>query len=285
MKRLGELLQQARLAKNLTLEEISGRTKIQHRYLEALERGDISPFAAEIYFKGALRNYAEMIDLNAQEVLDYYYRLKADSAQSENGTAKQEEIEKAGKAAQRLWQRVRPAGRTRPAQSRTTLSHKVPSYRAGLILLSLLLLAVVVYGATTNFWGRITPPVPPENIIQPGEQEHPPDDPVEPAPPKPEPKVICSGTADNETAYTVSGLEQVEVTVHLRGRCWVRILTDGRETFQETCENGREIVVNGADTVWIRLGYPPVARIQVNGTEIAGLKELVSPHNFIFTLQ
>ena len=76
MKELGEKLRRSRQEKNITLDEINQKTKIHLRYLEALEKGDPTPFAGEVYFKGALRSYAQMVGLNPDQVLELYHQIK-----------------------------------------------------------------------------------------------------------------------------------------------------------------------------------------------------------------
>ncbi len=193
----------------------------------------------------------------------------------------------AGKTAKRTW-RARPAKRTPPVESKPAPPpdpRKGPSFKAGVILLSLVLLGGIIYGIYTGFTGKPPAQTPPANTVQPGDRKQPPDDPVIEPGPEPENTVTRTGTADGETTYTVSGSAEVEVTIHLYGRCWMQILADGRQTHQGTYEYGQEITVTGARSVWMRLGYPPVARITVNGTEITGLKERTLPHNFNFILK
>ena len=74
MQEIGNLLKKERQEKGISLEEISRKTKIQVRYLQALEDGDFSRFAGKVYIKGALRNYAESVGINATELISYYER-------------------------------------------------------------------------------------------------------------------------------------------------------------------------------------------------------------------
>lgn len=52
MKELGDLLRQAREEQQMTIEEISEKTKIRTAYLEAIEAGDQSALPDEVYVRG-----------------------------------------------------------------------------------------------------------------------------------------------------------------------------------------------------------------------------------------
>jgi len=80
MENLGEKLKQARLAKNLSLDEIHKITKINKNYLAALETSNIKAFPAEVYYKNFLKRYASYLGLNGEQILQEYN----DSKKQEN---------------------------------------------------------------------------------------------------------------------------------------------------------------------------------------------------------
>lgn len=69
---IGAKLKEAREAKGLTLEEIQEKTKIQKRYLQAIEKGDYSVMPGQFYTRAFIRQYAEVVNLDPSEVLDDY---------------------------------------------------------------------------------------------------------------------------------------------------------------------------------------------------------------------
>ncbi len=68
------ILKRARLEKNLTLAEAARRLKIHPRFLEALEEGRYDVFSSPVHLKGFLKNYAQYLDLNVEEVLAFWRR-------------------------------------------------------------------------------------------------------------------------------------------------------------------------------------------------------------------
>lgn len=78
MKNLGEYLRAERLARGITLEQISADTRITIGMLQAIEEGDIGRLPAPVFTKGFLRAYADQIGLNPDEVVMEYQDLVAE---------------------------------------------------------------------------------------------------------------------------------------------------------------------------------------------------------------
>ena len=74
MKTVGSILKKARERKGLKHKEIFQAIKIHPRFLEALEKGDWSVFSSSVHAKGFLKNYAEFLGLNVDEVLAFFRR-------------------------------------------------------------------------------------------------------------------------------------------------------------------------------------------------------------------
>ena len=72
MESLGEHLRSSRMAKGITLEEISAATRIRAGFLEALERDDYDAFPALVYARGFLLAYARHVGLDQEEVLSRF---------------------------------------------------------------------------------------------------------------------------------------------------------------------------------------------------------------------
>ena len=99
MKTVGEILRAARADKNITLESISTETKINLKYLKAIEENDFNSLPAAAFTKGFLQNYATTIGVDPATVLAVFRR---DYDQDERG-------------------RIIPRGLTEPVSSRINL--------------------------------------------------------------------------------------------------------------------------------------------------------------------
>lgn len=69
MTGLGRILQEARAARGIGLEEAENATRISRRYLDALEQEDFALFPAPVYARGFLRSYSQFLGLNPADTL------------------------------------------------------------------------------------------------------------------------------------------------------------------------------------------------------------------------
>lgn len=82
MKTAGELLKDKRLLKELTLEDVAGKTKIKLEYLAAIENSDFAKLPSSTFAKGFLRNYASFLYLNPDTIIAMFRR---DFTQNDKG--------------------------------------------------------------------------------------------------------------------------------------------------------------------------------------------------------
>ncbi|MEH7118467.1 RodZ domain-containing protein [Neobacillus vireti] len=72
MTELGNRLKEARLAKNLSLDDLQTITKIQKRYLVGIEEGNYAAMPGNFYVRAFIKQYAEALDLNPDEIFETY---------------------------------------------------------------------------------------------------------------------------------------------------------------------------------------------------------------------
>jgi cytoskeletal protein RodZ len=74
MIKSGEKLQQARLGKGLTLEDVTKATKIKTEFLVYIEDGEYKKLPSASYAHGFVRNYARFLNLPDEEILALFRR-------------------------------------------------------------------------------------------------------------------------------------------------------------------------------------------------------------------
>lgn len=103
---IGQLLKEARQKKNMSLDDIINKTKININVLKHLENDALSELPSRPYVKGFVANYAKVVGLNselAKDTLEYSYQLHnnknhfptKDVPQIESLDAKAKELETA----------------------------------------------------------------------------------------------------------------------------------------------------------------------------------------------
>ncbi|HPU00676.1 MAG: helix-turn-helix domain-containing protein [Firmicutes bacterium] len=268
MKELGELLRKARLERKLTLKDISEQTKIQIHYLEALEEGDFDKFPGEVYLKGALRNFADAVGLDPQEVLVHYRRLAGEPPAEEA---------------------LEPPSKP-PARLRSLPGERGPSPIYGLLVI-MLLLVLGGYWLARSYLKEPTPqePLPSQNESELTEPEAPPE-PGGEAPSLPEGgveiRVAEAESTARETVFHVANAERLELELLCTERCWIELRADGKEQFPpRNFQKGEKVTAGASEKIWIRLGNPRGVKLTLGGVEVAEVSRQKNAHNFLFLLQ
>ncbi len=259
MADVGLKLRQAREELNMTLEELSGRTHIAKKYLQALETGEYSIFPGEVYLKGALRNYAQEVGISAAEAIAWY---EAVDTEKDSETAQETEL---------------PVKEQKTAEVGKVLAVAV---RYLVIAACIVLLASAGRFAITSLiqWqSRITPPEPPPVVTEPDPVD------VEPEPidvePQPEPLRVERDTDTEAVRYKVYNADSLEVNLIFKERCWVRVTADGSQIAEEIFSAGSVYSIPPANEVRVRVGNPPALSMEVNGLSVA-LPQTVHAYDF-----
>ena len=79
--RCGERLLAARQEKSVSVAEIAKELHISEQKVEALERNEFELLGAQVFAKGYIRKYAQMVGVNADELVSDYDELAAADAQ------------------------------------------------------------------------------------------------------------------------------------------------------------------------------------------------------------
>lgn len=90
MEEIGNELREAREKLGLTLEEVERETRIRTHHLEDLERGELDALPSSVQARGFLRNYADFLGLDLEQVMTAYAdklqsrRVRADVVSKKN---------------------------------------------------------------------------------------------------------------------------------------------------------------------------------------------------------
>lgn len=68
LAQIGQTLRQKRQEKKLTLEQVQAQTRIQPRFLQAIEAGQLDHLPEPVYIQGFIKKYAEILGLDGAEL-------------------------------------------------------------------------------------------------------------------------------------------------------------------------------------------------------------------------
>lgn len=87
MHEIAPLLKETREKKKLKISEAVKKLKIKEHYIKALESGDLSEIAGEVYISGLLRSYANWLGLDGNELVKSLKSENQSSSSNNNNTA------------------------------------------------------------------------------------------------------------------------------------------------------------------------------------------------------
>ncbi|MFP4459530.1 MAG: helix-turn-helix domain-containing protein [Candidatus Zixiibacteriota bacterium] len=76
MRELGEYLKQMRKAQELSLKEVAEQIKVNKKYLEALEEGNHEALPPEVYVRGFIKAYGQLLGADTEDLYARYEESK-----------------------------------------------------------------------------------------------------------------------------------------------------------------------------------------------------------------
>lgn len=112
MADIGEKLRSAREEKGFSISDIEKATKIQSRYLEAIEQDQFDKLPGDFYVRAFIRQYAQIVDLDGKELLSEYHQdvpeAKPDEYVENSIDNKSEEVRETTNNKKDLWKNYLP---------------------------------------------------------------------------------------------------------------------------------------------------------------------------------
>lgn len=288
---LGARLKEARLSKGYSLDDLQEITKIQKRYLVGIEEGNYSIMPGTFYVRAFIKQYAEAVGLNPDELLEQY---KTEVP----GTQTEEVVQSYAQS---------PSRRKLSSRSSNKMMEAMPKIIVGLFIIVIIVVIWSLYSAkmskipdkeedTTTPFEYVKPETEKPNLNdQQGDEEQTDDqedqgtqqDDIEEKPTE-EAQVISSGVVDGEsTIYEVSGVEELKIRVEASGDSWIGIRNErGNEQIDAKVYTAGMVVEHDATEAGyarIRLGNTQVTKVFVNGKELAYTQNRVA-QNIILKL-
>lgn len=234
MESLGNFLKKEREKKGYSLEEAQEETKIQVRYLKALEEEKFEILPGEVFTKGFLRSYADFLGLSSEEIMRKYQELKGEKQEEENKALERKKNEEKAESplkSQKL-ENKQPSPRPKAMAKSITLP---------LIIATLVVLAIGVWGYNKS----VSPPVTPPKKTPVQQQTK-----IKPTAPLPAP---------------------VYVKTIVQQDCWLQVIIDGETAFEGQLPPKDIKEWKGQKEVTLRLGNAGGVQVKYNGKDLGML--------------
>lgn len=274
MTELGTRLKEARLSKGYSLDDLQEITKIQKRYLMAIEEGNYSMMPGSFYVRAFIKQYAEAVGLNADEILETY-KSEIPGAQS-------------NQVSQSMSQS--PSRRKLTKRPSNKMMEAMPKIIAALFIVVIIVAMWILSQTKNNDFdpGENSTPseieydTNPDSIdiekdkeekekIESAKKEEEAEEPIEDEETEIK-QTISAGTIESDgetTSYTLTGTDVFKLRIEVSGATWVGIRDQNQtELLADTrAYNAGEVVEFDATSqnyVRIRLGNSGNAKVYIN---------------------
>ncbi|WP_342600743.1 RodZ domain-containing protein [Psychrobacillus sp. FSL H8-0483] len=262
MTELGARLKEARVAKGFSIDDLQEITKIQKRYLSSIEQGNYATMPGAFYVRAFIKQYAEAVGLNGDELLETY--------KSEIPSSASDDVSKNIPPT--------PTRRTLGGQSSNRFMEIFPMLVVALFVVAIIVIVWTLFQSgpkdvpeeidtETGLTMETKPPK--EEVTPPAEEE--PEEPVEEVVEEPvlEQQITVGATQGENTTYDLTGAEGYEVKVVATGKSWLSIQDqNGVEMMQPAREiqAGETFTLDAsnAERIRIRVGSTPNASVYIN---------------------
>lgn len=277
MTELGNRLKEARLSKGFSLDDLQEKTKIQKRYLSAIEEGNYAVMPGTFYVRAFIKQYAEAVDLDAHELLETY--------KSELPTSKVAETLGTGATIEQGSQSTRRTTVAKSMGQSKKFSEVMPKFVVALfIIIAVAVAAFLMLKQPDN--NAVDDQKEPAKTQENSSVAKDPEKPAKEEPKKETPKKeeatqkLSKGEVGSDgvtTTYTLSKTADFKIRVDVTGDNWIGLTDESGATIGESgmFSAGDKIEADAKDkkSVRIRLGAAANGKIFVNGKEV----KLVTP--------
>lgn len=276
---IGTRLKEARIAQNLSLDNVQETTKIQKRYLVAIEEGNFHILPGKFYARAFIKEYATAVGLEPNELVAEY----------------QEEVPKTEEDSTEQYTRIQRSRRDGNS-SRINFSF-FPTIIVVLLIIGIFAAAYYFYSKTTS--NESSDPIDTTDnneVILPGKQDNQgSDDETETTPgdttkddeqtdttteepdqEKVEPTLevveVGTGTSPESTLELNNAGDEVKISLESDGKSYLGIKNEeGKQyyaaPFAES-DSPKEIDVSGDKRIYFNVGYAPDLQITIDGVKL-----------------
>ena len=245
---IGDLLRRERERQNLSIKDIEKATSIRALYIDAIEKGEYKTLPGEVYAKGFVRNYANYLKLNANEIVNAFNEEMhpQEELQDAAGSSSAEEARQEQSA-----ERNREEYRGPKITSLESYPMEKKSHGVRNALMVAAAVFVVAFAALIAFGGDEEPSAPAPRAKTQTQQGQKP--------------------GQKQTEAAPKAADGVEVKLSFTDLCWTEVVVDGKTEFEGTAEKGKVLTLKGKDKVRITAGNAGALNYSLNGKDMGAI--------------
>lgn len=257
LTKFAEELKQARLNSNVTLQQMANKTKIDFKFLEAIDEGNFA-FLPDIYIRAFIKEYASFIGLNPDSTIKKFEAAKKGEYPAE-GTDKpflQSIIENEQSEQKKLPLSTRPLisySDIRENETRNSSDQKRAQILFALIAGITIILSAVIYFLFFNGGDKIIISERPyEESIEENSRY------VE------QPVLDTSKIESSDSVLTIVSGDSLLLKITSTNQCWVNVIKDDNSEIEFTLLPASSKIIKAANNFKLILGNSGGIQLSVN---------------------
>ncbi len=252
MRAVGDLLRRERLRQGLELDRVAADTRINLRYLEAIEAGDKEAVPGGFFYRSFVRQYARALGLEPSQLDPWLEEMRREE---ESQPFVLPEIRR---------EPIDVPPMPAPA-SRRDLTRRFYYSMAGLLG------AITVCSGVYALWQHAR--MAPEHVAEQRRQEAPLPSPAAPQPAPSAAAVIPEPTAPPAGSLAAAASEppvegRIKIEIAAIERVWLQVRSDQKVLFSNTMQPNQSQILTSPSAVRILIGNAGGIEIRVNGKPI-----------------
>jgi cytoskeletal protein RodZ len=245
MDSIGDHLRIAREDRKIPVAQVARDTKINERYIVALEDGEFSILPAPAYAKGFLKIYAEYLGLDPRPLVEQYVQ-----------------------------EHMGVLGQAFPAESEASVTSQAVGQKLAVIWIVVAAILAIAVVSGLRLWRSRTAEQPLKPAVSTEELETLPLPPLPQASPAVEPAAAATPPKDARA-------KQKKLAARVKESVWMKVYADGVLLFQGTVQKGKEEFWLAREGFDIRIAKPRLVDLSFDGKPVRDLKGKTAQNIFI----
>ena len=259
MDEIGQKLRNARIKKSYTIDDLQQITKIQKRYLIAIEEGQFDHLPGDLYVRAFIKQYSDAVGISSDDLLEEY---KADIP---NSQPTQESAPEETKT------------RTIKEESNSffsNLGNYIPQIVVGIVVI--VIIGVIAFGMVHRNQNASSVTIPKDNTTQTTKKSTK-KTPAKKAPAKKaeaKTKELTVKESSTEGTYTITNAPTGGVKVDVEGsggQAWIQFKEGSNTTWQQALSSGEKkstTVPSDTTTFTVQTGNVTNTKVTIDGKSV-----------------
>ena len=281
LQKLSNELKEARTKKKISIDQIFTKTRIDKKYLTAIEEGNFGVMP-EVYIRAFIKEYSKNVGLNSDEILEKYSKAKQGIDYSENAEPKENIVaEKSEQIKAAIFDVSKAENSDQPVETNSKSNKTFAQVLIGLVMLISIFVIYQLFLTENNREiitekpfneiveqqsGKVVDEVE-STIDEPKEiQNDQPKEKIEPK--KVEEKKITKVKSDPIIPTLALDPNKLNLTIVGSDKSWIRAVVDDTDNSEFIIDNGINKVLTADSKFYLHIGNSGGVKLLLNNKDI-----------------